>query len=82
MNMKENYIQILKLMNVKVEEKTLRNNANKNTILFPFNSRKEYRARFNNEFYVVKKIHHEPCSYYSFGNKIQSQYNDYHHFSN
>ena len=53
MNIKENYIQILKLMNVKVEEKTLRNNANKNTILFPFNSRKEYRARFNNEFYSI-----------------------------
>ncbi len=27
--------------------------------------------------YVVKQIHHEPCSYYSFGNKIESEKNDY-----
>lgn len=26
---------------------------------------------------VVKKIHHEPCSYYNFGDKIQSELNDY-----
>ena len=28
--------------------------------------------------YVLKQIHHEPCSYYSFGNKIQAEINDYH----
>lgn len=27
--------------------------------------------------YVVKKIHHEPCSYYQFGNKLESEMNDY-----
>ena len=27
--------------------------------------------------YVLKQIHHEPCSYYKFGNKIQSELNDY-----
>ena len=27
--------------------------------------------------YVLKQIHHEPCDYYSFGNKIQSEQNDY-----
>lgn len=27
--------------------------------------------------YVVKKIHHEPCSYYTFGNKLESELNDY-----
>lgn len=27
--------------------------------------------------YVLKQIHHEPCSYYSFGNKILSEKNDY-----
>ena len=36
-----------------------------------------YLVTFNNEFYVVKQIHHEPCSYYNFGNKIESEYNDY-----
>ncbi len=27
--------------------------------------------------YVLKQIHHEPCSYYTFGNKIESERNDY-----
>ena len=27
--------------------------------------------------YVLKQIHHEPCDYYSFGNKIQSEIDDY-----
>ena len=27
--------------------------------------------------YVLKQIHHEPCEYYSFGNKIESELNDY-----
>lgn len=27
--------------------------------------------------YVLKQIHHEPCSYYNFGNKIESELNDY-----
>lgn len=30
----------------------------------------------NNQF-TLKKIHHEPCSYYTFGNKIESEINDY-----
>ena len=28
--------------------------------------------------YVLKQIHHEPCDYYQFGDKIQSEINDYH----
>lgn len=27
--------------------------------------------------FVLKQIHHEPCSYYSFGNKLQSEISDY-----
>lgn len=27
--------------------------------------------------YVLKQIHHEPCDYYQFGNKILSEKNDY-----
>ena len=27
--------------------------------------------------YVLKQIHHEPCSYYNFGNKLESEINDY-----
>ena len=29
--------------------------------------------------YVLKQIHHEPCSYYTFGDKLQSERNDYEH---
>ncbi|MGN0914945.1 MAG: hypothetical protein ACI4NE_01145 [Succinivibrio sp.] len=31
----------------------------------------------NRSSVVVKKIHHEPCDYYKFGNKIESELNDY-----
>ena len=27
--------------------------------------------------YVLKQIHHEPCDYYQFGNKLQSEMDDY-----
>lgn len=27
--------------------------------------------------FVLKQIHHEPCSYYHFGNKIEAEINDY-----
>ena len=27
---------------------------------------------------VLKQIHHEPCDYYSFGNKVEAEINDYH----
>lgn len=27
--------------------------------------------------YVIKQIHHEPCSYYQFGNKLESEIRDY-----
>ena len=30
-----------------------------------------------NEEFVVKQIHHEPCDYYNFGNKIEAEKNDY-----
>ena len=36
-----------------------------------------YLATNENSEVVVKKIHHEPCSYYNFGDKIRSELNDY-----
>ena len=36
-----------------------------------------YLARKDDKEYVLKQIHHEPCSYYQFGNKIQSEIDDY-----
>ena len=32
---------------------------------------------YSNNLFVVKQIHHEPCSYYTFGNKIEAEKNDY-----
>ena len=32
--------------------------------------------------YVLKQIHHEPCDYYSFGNKIEAERNDYERLKN
>ena len=36
-----------------------------------------YLAERNGNQYVLKQIHHEPCTYYTFGNKIESEKNDY-----
>lgn len=36
-----------------------------------------YLALDGNTKVVIKQIHHEPCDYYSFGNKIQAELNDY-----
>ena len=27
--------------------------------------------------YVLKQIHHEPCDYYQFGNKLEAELHDY-----
>lgn len=29
------------------------------------------------KLYVIKQIHHEPCKYYTFGNKLEAELNDY-----
>ncbi len=36
-----------------------------------------YLAERDGRQYVLKQIHHEPCDYYSFGNKIESEQRDY-----
>ena len=36
-----------------------------------------YLAERNGQHYVLKQIHHEPCAYYSFDNKIEAERNDY-----
>jgi serine/threonine protein kinase len=36
-----------------------------------------YLAKAHNREYVLKQIHHEPCAYYQFGNKIEAERNDY-----
>ena len=36
-----------------------------------------YLAKRNGRLCVLKQIHHEPCSYYNFGNKIEAERCDY-----
>ena len=36
-----------------------------------------YLVERNGCQYVLKQIHHEPCDYYTFGNKIEAEINDY-----
>ena len=36
-----------------------------------------YLAEREGIYYVLKQIHHEPCEYYSFGDKIAAEQNDY-----
>ena len=36
-----------------------------------------YLAEKDGKHYVLKQIHHEPCDYYTFGNKIEAENNDY-----
>ena len=37
-----------------------------------------YLAERDGKPFVLKQIHHEPCDYYQFGNKIEAEQNDYH----
>lgn len=36
-----------------------------------------YLAAHEGELFVLKQIHHEPCDYYQFGDKLQAELNDY-----
>lgn len=36
-----------------------------------------YLAEDEQGQYVLKQIHHEPCAYYQFGNKIEAEIRDY-----
>ena len=40
-----------------------------------------YLAEADGKQFVLKQIHHEPCDYYSFGNKIEAECRDYNRLS-
>ena len=40
-----------------------------------------YLAEDETGLYVVKQIHHEPCTYYTFGDKLASECHDYERLS-
>ncbi|HHZ05302.1 MAG TPA: hypothetical protein GX401_00700 [Clostridiales bacterium] len=41
-----------------------------------------YLVKYGTDNYVLKQIHHEPCEYYQFGNKLESEINDYKRLKN
>lgn len=41
-----------------------------------------YLSKSGDDYVVLKQIHHEPCSYYSFGNKIEAERYDYERLKN
>ncbi len=41
-----------------------------------------YLAESEGKQAVLKQIHHEPCDYYTFGNKIEAEKNDYQRLQN
>ena len=38
-----------------------------------------YLVKDGSKYFVLKQIHHEPCDYYQFGNKLESELRDYEH---
>lgn len=41
-----------------------------------------YLAEHEGTYVVIKQIHHEPCDYYQFGDKMQSELRDYERLKN
>lgn len=41
-----------------------------------------YLSERDGSLFVLKQIHHEPCSYYQFGNKIEAEKRDYERLKN
>ena len=62
-----------------MEKIMLVNNVQYNIIRLLGHGKGGYSYLIENEgkYYVLKQIHHEPCDYYSFNNKIISEKNDY-----
>ena len=62
-------------------ENTVAVNDNEYTIIKLLGKGKggySYLVTDGNRKLVLKQIHHEPCDYYQFGNKIEAEINDYH----
>ena len=61
-------------------EKTMQVNSREYLILKLLGKGKggySYLASDGQRQYVLKQIHHEPCDYYQFGNKIEAELSDY-----
>lgn len=68
-----------------MSENTLTVNGKSYTILKLLGKGKggySYLATDGVKEYVLKQIHHEPCDYYQFGNKIEAEINDYKRLKN
>lgn len=65
---------------IRMMEKVLMVNGKNYTVIKLLGKGKggySYLATDGEQQYVLKQIHHEPCSYYQFGNKMESELNDY-----
>lgn len=63
-----------------IMEKTMCVNQTENEIVKLLGHGKggySWLARRDGKQYVLKQIHHEPCDYYTFGNIIEAEKNDY-----
>ena len=61
-------------------EKTMQVNGREFTIIKLLGKGKggySYLASDGQRQYVLKQIHHEPCDYYQFGNKMEAEIRDY-----
>ncbi len=61
-------------------EKTMQVNGREFTIIKMLGKGKggySYLASDGQRQYVLKQIHHEPCDYYQFGNKMEAEIRDY-----
>ena len=66
-------------------EKTMKVNNKEFTVIKLLGKGKggySYLVTDGTKQYVLKQIHHEPCDYYQFGNKIESEINDYKRLKN
>ena len=78
--MKKNWIDKLEFDGGKLMQETFVVNQKQYTVIRLLGHGKggySYLVERNGCQYVLKQIHHEPCNYYSFGNKIEAEINDY-----
>ena len=78
--MKKNWIDKLEFDGGKLMQETFVVNQKQYTVIRLLGHGKggySYLVERNGCQYVLKQIHHEPCDYYSFGNKVEAEINDY-----
>ena len=68
------------MLNKKINKTTMKVNEDEYKVIKLLGKGKggySYLVTDGNKQYVLKQIHHEPCDYYKFGDKLQSELHDY-----